>query len=119
MDDSHRPFVIPASVLPNPDPPVPVAAFYDALTLRIRVVFDKPLIEGPVHATIWAARALDRRIHVWWMDSVGNECRGRYLVGNFDAGSDFVSYLPPPFDVRSLDDVPAARFLFFPMQPEP
>lgn len=98
--------------------PLPIAATIEAATGDVEVEFDRDLQAGPVDHLNW---------HLIANIGAGNNIQtpqpGAQTIGPFvrfatiEAGLGFppfgITYLPPPFDVRSLPDVPAAAFADF------
>lgn len=102
--------------MPPRSPPSPVSATYAQNDQILRVVFDRFLEDGPLDQLNWWVRASNSKrtglVPAFAHNKVVT-CPVGFPVIN--PGADACFYVPPPFDVRSRHDLPAAAFAEFPM----
>lgn len=103
----------------SPSPPLPVSATWKASTATLLVTFDQPI----------ADRATWNLANWWYQDSPFTRFPANTVVRSAPAqvrmtntsgvaplaGSVGANYDPPPFQVRSLSDLPAAPFYGYPV----
>lgn len=82
----------------------------------LRVVFDRFLVDGPLDHLNWSVREFfSRRAGTPGAFALGKLVTCPMGIPVPTIGPDTVDYLPPPFDVRSRHELPAAGFLDFPL----
>jgi hypothetical protein len=104
-----------------PEPPVPIAASFNAPGPTI-VVMSTFLTPGPLDPTNWSITENFRKFTVTtaqvvpaYPNPVVELTRG---FTQFDLSFDHVDYTPPPFDLTSrIGNLPAPAFPAFPLQP--
>jgi len=97
-------------------PPAPVTATFFTAASVLQVVFDRFLKDGPLDHGNWRINenAL-RHLGAFPCTAAGKVVTCRMAAGVPFPAVDSADYLPPPFDVRSRHDLPAAGFLGFPL----
>lgn len=105
-------------MLPPDAPPLPIALRPDALppTARVRVLFDRPLKEGPIGSGNWKFRVSDL-FHNPATVVVQPAAPFYVDMSNWgppvsDPGPNFVEYSPPKFDLLGQNGLPVAAFVF-------
>lgn len=81
--------------------------------IRVRMTFDRPLTPAVLDPTNWSGRGANKRYTFASVEAADT----RVLLTDPDAGvpdvgPDEVVYSPPPFDLVSTFDKPAAAFVF-------
>lgn len=77
--------------------------------------FDQLLKPGSLDAANWSWRYGNLRFVPTAAVAIAARVTVDATAGPGDPGPDVCSYDPPPFDVRSLDDVAAVAFAAFPI----
>jgi hypothetical protein len=100
--------------LPFPEQgPVPVNAMWESGTAEIAVLFDQPLMDGPLEASNWSYQPPELPTIVAAEVIEGNVL---LTLNGPPAQVNSVSYSPPPFDVVGADGgEPAEGFSDFPV----
>lgn len=99
--------------MPPEPPPVPIDMAWLIFPVRGRVTFDRPLTPAVLDPTNWSARVLGLRYKFASVAASGVFVRlDDPDAGLPDPGPTQVTYLPPPFDLISTFDKPAAAFTF-------
>lgn len=79
-------------------------------------MFDRFLEDGPLDHSNWQIiETASRHVGAFPATAAGKLVSCRMGAGVLFPGPDTVDYMPPPFDVRSRHDLPAAGFLGFPL----
>lgn len=80
------------------------------------MVFDRLLEPGALDHGNWQIiQTAKRHVGAFPCTAAGKVVTCRMAAGVLFPGLDTADYLPPPFDVRSRHDLPAAGFLGFPL----
>lgn len=102
-------------------PPAPVEAIYSLGTNRLRVEFDRPLIEQNIAVGNWGGVLKRNAVPDNWTGFLPTFTSGRFAdvgvnIGLPGVGADRVSFAPPPFDVLSARTrLPTQAFADFPV----
>lgn len=102
-------------------PPAPVQAIYSTGTGRLRIEFDRPLIQQDLNQANWSGVLKPNAITFDWSGFLPAFTSGRFAdigvnIGLPGAGADRVSFAPPPFDVLSARTrLPTQAFADFPV----
>jgi len=97
---------------PDP-PPVPVSAMWESGSTEIAVLFDQPLMDGPIEPTNWTFQPASFQTVVAAEVIDGNVL---LTLSGSPPAVESVSYSPPPFDVVSdATGEPAEGFSEFPV----
>lgn len=109
-------FPVPFAIWgPRSSPPTPLRAVYFRATGFGFVKFDIALRHRQLNTSNWSATAANRRLvfdQVWiYRDRVNFNAH----AGPFRFRPNTVSYNPPPFDVHSVQTIPAPAFASFPL----
>lgn len=80
------------------------------------MVFDRFLEDGALDPFNWQIRETAQlRTGAHPCTAAGKVVTCEMAAGILNLGPDIVNYSPPPFDVRSRHDLPAAGFINFPL----
>jgi len=98
------------------DPPVPIVAHWDFFpTTRIVVTFNHALQPGAIDHTNWAANFGFTAYSGSAASALGSTVTCNMQNIGVGVPSNFCSYSPPPFDVKTPHGTPAAAFSGFPI----
>ena len=116
MGDSAAPFALAGLSQHSDAAPVPIGGTY--IEDNLSVLFDRPLLPGPLDPSNWTARWDNIHRLATSAIAVGSQVNLVTEVDEASPGTAWVSYFGIPADLRSAGGTAAAPFIEFSLEAE-